>query len=93
MDKYTRGVLAHVVPKKGTQFQWVAAQLDRDVQKFGYHGRLIVKSDQEPAVVDLMKELAKRRLYAPTVIESSKAYDSKSNGRAEGDARRIRCAL
>ena len=75
VDKYTNGILAHVVPKKGTAFQWVAAELDRDVRKFGYHGRLVVKSDQEPAVVDLMRDLARRRIDAPTVIESSKAYD------------------
>ena len=89
VDRYTQAVLAHVVPKKGTEFQWVAAQLDRDVKRFGYHGRLVVKSDQEPAVVDLMKELARRRLTAPTVLEKSKAYDSKSNGRAESTVRRV----
>ena len=47
-----------------------------------------MKSDQEPAVVDLMKDLAKRRLKVPTVLEISKAYDSKSNGRTEGAVRR-----
>ena len=33
VDKYTQGVLAHIVPGKGTAFDWVAAQLDRDVRK------------------------------------------------------------
>ena len=36
-----------------------------------------------------MKDLAKRRISAPTVIEESKAYDSKSNGRAESTVRRV----
>ena len=89
VDKYTQGVLAHVVPKKGTEFQWIAKQLDLDVKRFGYNGRLVVKSDQEPAVVDLMRDLARRRSNAPTVVELSKAYDSKSNGRAEGTVRRL----
>ena len=89
VDKYTQGVLAHVVPAKGTQFEWVAAQLDRDVRKFGYHGRVVVKSDGEHSVVDLMRELARRRQGGPTVLESSKTYDSKSNGRAENTVRRV----
>ena len=90
MDKYTNAVLAHVVPQKGTGFQWVATQLDRDVRKFGYHGRLVLKSDQEPAKVDLMKNLAKRRRTSgATVLEHSKVYNSKSNGRAENAVRRV----
>ena len=87
VNKYTLSVLAHVVPKKGTEFQWIAAQLDSDVEKFGYHGRLVVKSEQEPAIVDLMRSLAKRRTSGATVLEQSKAYDSKSNGRAENAVR------
>ena len=71
-DKRTQAVLAHVAPKKGTEIAWVAQQLDRDVKKFGYNGRLVVKSDQEPAIVDLMRALARRRVSAPTVIEHSK---------------------
>ena len=89
VDKSTQGVLAHVVPGKGTAFDWVAAQLDRDVRKWGYHGRVVVKSDGEPAIVDLMKELALRRKESPTVIERSKAHDSMSNGRAENAVRRV----
>ena len=89
VDRHTQGVLAHVVPSKGTEFQWVAAQLDRDVRKFCYHGRVVVKSDGENSVVDLMRELARRRQLAPTVLERSKAYDSKSNGRVEGAVRRL----
>ena len=88
-DKHTQAVLAHVVPKNGTESVWVAQQLDRDVKKFGYNGRLFAKSDQEPAVVYLMNPLARRRISAPTVIEHSTAYGSKSNGRAENTVRRV----
>ena len=89
VDRYTQAVLAHIVPKKGTEFTWVAAQLERDVRKLGYNGRLVVKSDQEPAILDLMRKLARRRQSAPTVIEKAKAYDSMSNGRAENTVRRV----
>ena len=87
VDKASDGILVHVVPVKGTQFDWVAVQLDRDVRRFGYHGRIVVKSDGENAVKDLMQELARKRRESPTVVETSKPYDSKSNGRAEGAAR------
>ena len=93
VDRSTEGVLAHVVPAKGTAYEWVAIQLEKDVRKFGHHGRVVVKSDGEPAARDLMKQLARRRANLPTVIERSKPYDSKSNGRAENTVRRIECQV
>ena len=42
---------------------------------------------------DLMSELARRRKEEPTSIETSKPYDSKSNGRAEGAVRRVECQI
>ena len=89
VDKKTQGAIAHVVPKKGTQFEWVAIQLEKDVRRFGYHGRVVVKSDGENAIKDLMSELARKRCDMPTVVEKSKPYDSKSNGRAENAVRRV----
>lgn len=89
VDKASDAILAHVVPEKGTKFEWFASQVDRDVKKFGYHGRIVVKSDGENAVKDLMQELARKRRELPTVVETSKPYDSKSNGRAEGAVRRL----
>ena len=85
----TQGVIAHVVPTKGTELEWVATQLEKDGREFGYHGRVVVKSDCASAVKDLMSELARTRNDMPTVLEHSKTYDSKSNGRAENTVRRI----
>ena len=59
----------------------------------GYHGSIVVKSDGENSARDLMNELARRRREDPTVIEASKPYDSKSNGRAEGAVRRMECQI
>ena len=89
VDKATDAILAHVVPEKGTRFEWVATQLERDVRRFGYHGRLVVKSDGENAARELMSELAKKRRDLPTVVETSKPYDSTSNDRAGGAVRRL----
>ena len=93
IDKASGAILAHVVPEKGTIFEWVAIQLERDVRKFGYHGRIVVKSDGENAAQELMNELARKRRDLPTVVETSKLYDSKSNGRAEGAIRRLECQV
>ena len=59
-DRTTQGAVAHVVPKKGTQYEQVRIQLEKDARRFGYHGRIVVESDSEPAVKDLMDELARR---------------------------------
>ena len=75
VDKSTDAILAHVVPEKGTRFEWVATQLERDVRRFGCHGRLVVKSDGENSARDPMSELAKKRRDLPTVVETSKPYD------------------
>ena len=93
VDKASDAVLAHVVPEKGTRFDWVAEQLDRDIRRFGYNGRVVVKSDGENAARDLMTELARRRKEDPTIVETSKPYDSKSNGRAEGAIRKVECQI
>ena len=91
IDKASGAILAHVVPEKGSRFDWFACQLERDVRRFGHHGRIVLKSDDEPAAKDLMNELARKRKDMPTVIEVSKPYDSKSNGRAESAIRRLEC--
>ena len=59
------------------------------MKKFGYQGRIVVKSDGENAVKDSMQELARKRRELPTVVETSKRYDSKSNSRAEGAVRKL----
>ena len=51
--------------------------------RFGMHGDVILKSDQELAIVDVLKEIAKLRGPRRTMIEESPARDSKSNGVAE----------
>ena len=65
--------------------------MDRDIKKWGYHGRVVVKSDGENAATELMNELAKKRAEAAMVVERSKPYDTKSNGRAENTVRRLEC--
>ena len=79
-DKETRMTVAHVVPMKGADMEWVTEQAARDLLRFGIHGDVILKSDQEPAIVDVLKEISKLRGSRRTIIEASPVGDSKSNG-------------
>jgi len=72
---------AHVVPFKGN-VEGVAREIVRDLDEMGISGELIIKNDQEPALIDLVKEV-KRLRTGGTQLEKSKKYDSQSNGAAE----------
>ena len=67
-DKATKAVFAHVVPCKGSETDLVCDQVCRDIRKLGHHGRVILKSDQEPAIVDFLQEVAKRRTGCVTIL-------------------------
>ena len=47
-----------VVPLKGGDTEWVSEQVCRNLRKFGISGDVVFKTDQEPALVDLMKRFA-----------------------------------
>ena len=55
----------------------------RDILELGLHGDLTLRSDQEPAVVDLLKQVAKLRGVGRTFMEQSPVGDSKPIGVAE----------
>ena len=81
-DDASKTFKAHVVNSKGN-VDGVAEQLVRDLEEIGYNGKVIVKCDQENALVDLVKAIAKCRGDKETVVEHSKAKDSQTNGVAE----------
>lgn len=82
-DRETRITIAHLVPYKGASVEWLSEQLVRDLHRLGAHARVVLKSDQEPAIVDVLKEVAKMRGSGRTVLEQSPVYDSKGNGLIE----------
>ena len=61
--------MSHVVPCKGADQEWVVAQTLRDLERLGHYGDIVLRSDGEPALLDLMKEIAKGRGNRRTVIE------------------------
>ena len=54
----------------------------RDLRKWGLRSELILRCDQEPAIVDLMNKVSDLRA-SPTLVEHSPVGDSQANGLAE----------
>ena len=87
-ERKTKMIIAHVVPLKGAGVDWIVDQLVRDVRKLGIHGKVILKRDQENAIMDVMNQVAKARGSDGrgddlTIIETNKKGDSPSNGLVE----------
>ena len=56
-----RMVSAHVVPLKGAVVGWVIQQCARDLERLGHFGQITVKSDQEAAIVEVLRDIANLR--------------------------------
>ena len=81
-DRKSTGICANVVPKKGVGGGYAVKQYLRDIKKFGYHHKILIRSDGEPALCDLLAMVSELRA-AETVLENSPVGDSRANGRAE----------
>ena len=88
-DSISKAIVAHSVPCKGVEVDWVAKQLVKDIRKLGYYDRVVLKSDQEPAIVALLDQMAQERSEAPTTLEHSPVTDSQANGSAERAVRSV----
>ena len=88
-DRRTGIYIAHAVNFKGAGVEWIAKQMLRDVRKCGYHGRVVSKTTGEPAILDLMGEVARLRGDLPTVLEHGAPGDSQSNGFVERAIRSV----
>ena len=76
-----------MVQFKSGGVDWLVGQLLRDLRKMGVTGKVILKSDQENAILDVLndicKQKGKRSDSAVTLVESSPKGESQSNGIAE----------
>ena len=88
-DRATHMVSAHVVPLKGAVLDWVIQQCARDLERLGHYGQVTLKSDQEAAIVDVLREIAKFRGSRGTLLEHSQVADSQSNGLIERGIRSV----
>ena len=79
-DRKTKVVRARVVPQKGVQ-AYAVKVLGGIVDSLGYK-RVLLKSDQEPAILSL-KERVKNESGVEIMMEESPEYDSAGNGEVE----------
>ena len=92
LETMCSSVWAYAIDAKGSSsLDWLARQVVSDLETVGLsQERIIVKSDQEPSIVQLQKEIARQRGEASTGIENSRVGDSDSNGRIERAIREVK---
>ena len=93
-DRRSGGVKAHLVEHKGLLDTWISGRVAEDLAEFGYRGvGVCIKSDQEPAILEVQRKVAEIRSGAKTVPVNSPAEDSKSNGLVENAIRRVQVMI
>ena len=97
-----RSVWSYAVDKKGSSEEWVIQKICEDLETVGLReDRIIIKDDQEPAIIDVAKEIATNRGGRfGTALDNLRVGDSDSNGTieraiqdVEGQCRTMRSAL
>ena len=91
---------AMLVPRKGTEFPWIAKRAARFIGQLG-HNTVTLRCDNEPAIEAVAREIAQARQEgSQTVPERPPVGDSQSNGVIEravglvaGQARTLKAAL
>ena len=92
-ERATGMTMGTVVPMKGSSGRFAAEKMVEFMEECGDGGMdVIVKSDQEPAIQSLMKDLVEARgdtQARRTIVEQSPVRSSASNGRVERAAQTI----
>ena len=71
-DYSSNSVMASVVPVKGSSHEFPAKRINAFFRELGLEAQdLVLRSDQEPALQDLLAEVGRRRLPAKTFYEVS----------------------
>ena len=92
METLCGSVWAYATSGKGFAADpWLPKRVHLDLVTVGMgHGRIIVKTDNEPAILDVRKAIAGNRGDAPTAFEDSRVGDSNSNGKVERVIREVK---
>lgn len=79
-ERPNRMTMSTIVPMKGASVEWCVRRVLAFIKEIGLEGNdLVLKSDQEPAVISLIGGIASRR-KAKTFPEHSPVASSQSNG-------------
>jgi hypothetical protein len=92
-DSLSKALFAHAVPQKGVDKQgYIVDKVSTDILWLGY-ARVIVRSDNEPAIVKVVEEVLKTLKITgldQAAAEGSVPYDPQSNGAAESAVRLLK---
>jgi hypothetical protein len=81
-DRISRAIRAVRVVRKGAESESEVVRVVECVRSFGHRGKVVLKSDGEPAILAL-KEAIARKLPEGTISVESAATESESNGTIE----------
>ena len=80
----SKSVLASVVPVKGASNDFAARRICAFLRELDLeHTDLVLRSDQEPAIADLLNDVSRKRASAKCFLEQSPVGESQSNGMIE----------
>ena len=82
-DQQTGWLAGHVVDSKGSGTEQAVEQVLRDLRRMGHHGKVVVKTDQEAAIMDLLRTVAQQRGESRSIFGTAARSDFKGNGAAE----------
>ena len=88
-DRNSRAILAHPVLCKGRQHSGTVEQAVCSIRRLGHQHKVILKTDNEPALVDLRNEVA-RALGLQALPEAPPAYEPQSNGGVENAVKQLK---
>ncbi len=90
VDRNTGKLNANVVPSEGVN-PYAVKRVAQNIRLLGY-SKLVLKCDQEPAMVAL-RDAVKRELETVVVPEESPVGESQSNGEVEGAIKLIKAQI
>ena len=83
LETMCRSIWAYAVDHKGSD-SWLSEQIIDDLETVGLaNERIVIKADQEVAITDLQRSVARLRKDYGSALEQSRVGDSNSNGRIE----------
>ena len=90
-DRWTKMIFGHLVKRKGVGDDLIVKKVLKSISETG-HVKVVVKTDGEPAIVQLQEEIIKQRTQ-DTLAENPPAYDPQANGEAERAVQELKAQL
>ena len=88
VDKRTRVNITIIAADRTAANDATVTEIVSNLRQLGHYGTLIIKTDGEPSLVELMTRVAAKR-EAGTILQRSPPYDSQANGLVERAVRSV----